>query len=322
MHGKSENLAQALSAAAAQNGGRLDWCDYINICLYDSHFGYYMLDKLRVGKDGADFYTGVSSDAELFAKLLSEAAGGLAKGGLENLQIAEIGAEPECTIFKNSKSIRVGETPHLEGSWAVFSNELLDAFAFSRYVFKGGAWQRGFLNFKARQPFEDFAPAPPQEASYINRYFPVEELEEGFRLDISFEALKYFENLCRMKWRGVIIFADYFRNVRELLDMPQGTARVYVKHQTSSDLLLAAQGGVDITYSPCSDMFSDILKSCAFESVSCHPQEKFFVERCPRTVAQIISPQGALSSKKRAFCELVSPTAMGASFKILSAAKP
>jgi len=141
---------------------------------------------------------------------------------------------------------------------------------------------------------------------------------EGFRLDVSFDALKMFDAICAQNWRGVLIFADYFRSADELSTMPAGTARTYRSHRDGSDLLENA-GTTDITFSPCADMFEDIARARGFRVVRVERQEKFFMENAEDKIRETVLLKDPFNPRKRELCHLLSPAHMGAVFGILAA---
>ena len=78
-------LAKLFGEYARGNSAKIPWETFIDACLYDAEFGYYRKDKLRVGGDGADFYTSVSLKGRVFSELIAEAAAELAKNPPEVL---------------------------------------------------------------------------------------------------------------------------------------------------------------------------------------------------------------------------------------------
>lgn len=304
------------------NGGILDWQDAIQIALYDSQYGYYICDKKRVGKEGADFFTSVSLDSELFAELLAEAFQSLCGKKLEDFEIIEIGSEPQKNIFKNSKIFRIGDEIKLAGNCFVVSNELLDAQSFCRFKIVSGVWKKVFLKLDENEDFSEiFLDADISEKEILEKYFPTKDVVEGHRLDVSFSALKLFENLCLQDWCGVLLFADYFRTCAELLQTPLGTARAYFEHKASYDLLKHITGGVDITFSPPAEIFIDILKRSGFSKISCENQGAFFVKNSSKIITHIAENFQPLSKRKRNLMELIGPAGIANNFRILAASR-
>ncbi|MBR4597229.1 MAG: SAM-dependent methyltransferase [Opitutales bacterium] len=301
-------------------GGAVPLSRFVREALYNPQFGYYMRKQKRVGKRG-DFYTSSTLNAQLFSSLLQEAFGNIAEKyfGGEKFGFCEIGAEPELNLFENSRVIRVGEKTGLRGNLFVFSNELLDAQPFDRFVFKGGEIFKTHCAFGGGGGIKiSLEKSPDCEAEVLKKYFA--GAPEGFVLDFSFDALALLEKICAQNWRGVLIFADYFRLAGEILSLENGTARSYFKHRASSDIFFNAPFS-DITFSPPIEPFLDILSSFGFEGASCVSQGAFFMQNSPRTLKSVVENAGVFSAQKRALAELVSPAHMGEVFRVLSAAR-
>ena len=90
-------LAKLFGEHARGNSAKIPWETFIDACLYDAKLGYYRKDKLRVGGDGADFYTSASLKERVFSELVFESAKSLlAERGADiaGFEFYEIGAEP------------------------------------------------------------------------------------------------------------------------------------------------------------------------------------------------------------------------------------
>ena len=201
----------------------------------------------------------------------------------------------------------------------MFSNELLDAQPFDRFVFEEGEIFKTFCEFGRGGVKLSKQKSSEREAEVLKKYFP--NAPDGFVLDFSLDALDLLEKICAQNWRGVLIFADYFRAIGELLCLENGTARSYFKHRASQDIFYNAPF-CDITFSPPIEPFLDILKKRGFKGAGCVPQGAFFMANAPQTLRGIIENAGALSRQKRALAELLSPAHMGEVFRVLSAVKP
>ena len=306
---------------AKTNNKIISQAEFINFCLYDEQFGYYKKSKTRVGDDG-DFFTSSSLKQKVFGELIKCSAKKIIQQHNKNsdlFKFVEIGAEPERTIVENSATIRLGEEIKLSGNVIVISNELLDARPPERFIYKNSTWQKLHFNFSngIANTQKILLPASEQECKTIERYFSKAKVEE-FSLDISFDAIELFENICKQHWNGVLIFADYFRYSTELAEMPSGTLRTYFKHTQGSDIFKNI-GDTDITYSPCSCIFEAIAKQHNF-AISTKSQASFFIENAAEVAEKIIS-DNTDSFRKRELCQLISPVHMGECFRILCATR-
>lgn len=315
-------LEQKIFALAKENGGFLSYSDYINVCLYDQDFGYYKRNKIRVGDDG-DFYTSVSLKQNLFGKLIKASAKYILQQygrDITTYKFLEIGAEPQKTMIENAQAIRIGQPINLSDKIVLVSNELLDARPFERFKFQNGSWKKCIISFGENFAQHNEILIEPQkcELEILEKYFPRAKVE-NFRLDVSFDALNLFEDICSQNWTGLLIFADYFRFSQELEFLPNGTARTYFKHTQNNDLF-SNVGSTDITFSPCSDMFEDIAKKHNMQ-VSTLTQEQFIVKFASEEAEKIVSNPNTNNLQKRELCQLISPVHMGSCFRILSAVK-
>ncbi len=314
------DLEQKIFSIAKKQGGLISYGKYIDMCLYDYQHGYYTKNKVRVGDNG-DFYTSVSLKQNLFGKLIKASAKHILQKYNKDIsayKILEIGAEPQKTMIENADVVRIGQPLSLSDNIVVVSNELIDARPFERFKFQNGTWQKCMIAFadSFHQRNELLKNPSEYELEILEKYFPKAKVE-NFRLDISFDAIDLFDNICSQNWNGLLIFADYFRFASELELLPHGTARTYFKH-TQGDNLFSNIGDTDITYSPCSNVFEDIAKKYNF-STTTHTQEQFIVKFASEEAEKIVSTPDTTDLQKRELCQLISPVHMGSCFRILSA---
>ncbi len=317
-------LEEKIIKSARETGGIMDWSRYINFCLFDPKFGYYAKQKLRVGKDGADFYTASSLKRKVFGRLLNACAENIlkSKGANETVfERVEIGAEPNSCITESAKILRLGDDLILPQNTILFSNELLDARPFSRFKFIGGKWSKAYLDFSSGSfpPREIFLPSDESETALLEKYFPKAKVQD-FRIDFSFDACGMLEKLCGQEWRGMLLFADYFRSSEELSILPGGTARTYFRH-TQGENFFSEVGNTDITFSPCSDPLIDIALECGFSEAFATSQEDFFMKYATEEIRKIATSPDPFSPDKRELAQLLSPAHMGSCFRILYAAR-
>lgn len=302
----------------------IDWADFINYALYDKEFGYYQKDKKRVGGANSDFYTSVSLKQKIFSELIEESTRqilSLQNEDINDFTSVEIGAEPNSQIIANSIVFRLNDEIKIPQKSIVISNELLDARPFSRFKFIESKWRKRFLKIEKTTNSEylfseEFKDISDIESSHLQKYFS-KAFVENFSLDISFDALQLFENICNQNWQGIFIFADYFRTAQELSELPLGTARTYFKHTDSHDITQNV-GDCDITFSPCSDTIIDIAKAHNFTNTTENYQANFFVKFAQEKIRNIIETKETDNLQKRELSELISPVHMGSAFRIIS----
>ena len=314
----------AVLAEAKERGGLISLGDFVRIALYNPNFGYYTSERNRAGGCGADFYTAASMKRKIFSRLIRAAAiGEFSKRGLgeNNFKIVEIGSERANPMFHDSAKIFLGDAIRLPDTCAVVSNELLDAQAFERFRFKGGVWKKTFLSIakSGDKILSDIVlkPAEPKDSDFLNRFYSRARVE-GFSIDSSSDAREIFKRICSIPWKGILLFFDYFRTCRELCLLPNGTGRTYKRHSQGENIA-ESPGETDITFSPCSDEFSEIALEAGFKNIVLETQESFIIRRAGSEAEKIISSKDPFDPDKRELAELMSPAHMGAAFRVLSA---
>ena len=307
-------------------GSAFGWAEFVGTALFDPLLGYYRKAEKRVGGEGADFYTSVSLKEKVFSGLILAAAKKMLSDAGENpdcFEFYEIGAEPETQIIEGSKAARIGEKIEIPPNAIVISNELLDSRPFERFAFLNGQWRKRMISAKplpnGKVRIVETLEAPSDaELSAILKYFP--NAREGFLLDISFDAIDLFGKICAQNWRGILIFADYFRSCAELMEIPSGTARAYESHKDSTELFLRA-GGRDITHSPCFEPLLDTAKTSGFSVNPLVSQGDFFMRESTDYIRTLAESRDAFDTRKRELAQLLSPVFMGEVFRIMSATR-
>lgn len=307
-------------------GSAFGWAEFVGTALFDPLLGYYRKAEKRVGGEGADFYTSVSLKEKVFSGLILAAAKKMLSDAGENpdsFDFYEIGAEPETQIIEGSKTARIGEKIEIPPNAIVISNELLDSRPFERFAFLNGQWRKRMISAKplpnGKVRIVETLEAPSDaELSAILKYFP--NAREGFLLDISFDAIDLFGKICAQNWRGILIFADYFRSCAELMEIPSGTARAYESHKDSTELFLRA-GARDITHSPCFEPLLDTAKAFGFSVNPVVSQGDFFMGKSTDYIRTLSESRDAFDTRKRELAQLLSPVFMGEVFRIMSATR-
>lgn len=307
-------------------GSAFGWAEFVGTALFDPLLGYYRKAEKRVGGEGADFYTSVSLKEKVFSGLILAAAKKMLSDAGENpdcFEFYEIGAEPETQIIEGSKTARIGEKIEIPPNAIVISNELLDSRPFERFAFLNGQWRKRMISAKplpnGKVRIVETLEAPSDaELSAILKYFP--NAREGFLLDISFDAIDLFGKICAQNWRGILIFADYFRSCAELMEIPSGTARAYESHKDSTELFSRA-GGRDITHSPCFEPLLDTAKTFGFSVNPVVSQGDFFMGKSTDYIRTLSESRDAFDTRKRELAQLLSPVFMGEVFRIMSATR-
>ena len=156
------------------------------------------------------------------------------------------------------------------------------------------------------------------ELSAILKYFP--NAREGFLLDISFDAIDLFGKICAQNWRGILIFADYFRSCAELMEIPSGTARAYESHKDSTELFLRA-GARDITHSPCFDRCWTPQKRADLASTRLFRKAIFFMRESTDYIRNTCGIPGRLRHAEARTRPAALTGIYGRGFRIMSATR-
>ncbi len=334
----SAEIDDILTKKAAENGGILSFRDFSKIALFDKNVGYYARERKRVGfSAGTDFYT-ASALGEVFGNLIISAAKNLLGTGtnLKEFSFVEIGAEPEQKIFKNAEKIfarttnfRLGEKIEIPEKAVVFGNELFDAQPFYRLVFLGGKWREiGVEKTPENSWREKILPGIFSEnlRNFAEKNLP-KNFVENWHFDISLDAEILLEKiLAGTSWRGIFIFPDYGKTLRESREfLPAVTARAFFQQEVSGDLT-KNPGKRDLTCDVFWDRLSKTAENCGFGNVKLWRQEAFFMKNSLEEISKIVAPEADSRERKSAealrerqkLMEIVHPAKLGHAFQILS----
>ena len=293
----------------------------MELALYHPTLGYYRHSGPRVGYGGeTDFFT-ASTSGPVFGRLVAAACVALL-GGREPRDHAfvEIGAETEegvlagvASPFGSVRTVRLGEEPALSGRCVVFSNELFDAQAFARHVFRAGRWRElGVALRDGRLEKIEREAAPPAA-------FPA-RAPEGYVFDAPLAAVALLDRIAAQPWSGLFVACDYGLTFAELAaERPAGTARAYHRHRQSADLL-ARPGEQDLTCHVCWDWLSAALSRHGFAAPRVESQEAFFVHHAAEAIAHASAAAAAgFSPQKLSLLQLLHPAHLGQKFQVLHA---
>jgi SAM-dependent MidA family methyltransferase len=309
--------------ARANGGGAMTFARFVDLALYDPGVGYYRGDRRRVGRGpGTDFFT-ASSLGTVFGELVAAACLRLlGKQDPRDFAFVEIGAEsPEGVMagvehpFGSARTVAVGGEMRLAGNCVVFSNELLDAQPFHRFVFRKGAWRE--LGVALNQGALSLVELPETTPAPLPGSAP-----EGWLFDAPLGATELLGGIVGQPWTGLFVAFDYGRSLAELAgEFPEGTARAYRRHTQSNDLL-AFPGRQDITCHVCWDWLSAALAGRGFDAPEVESQEAFFVRHAGSFLEGAVGAEAPrFSRRKGALMELLHPSHLGQKFQVLHASR-
>lgn len=305
----------------------ITFAQFMRSALYDPQRGYYRQSRMRIGREGADFITS-SSFGHVFGKLVLDAATNLLKPqDPAGFTFVEIGAEPGTELFKDiehafcaMRQIRLGDPLEMAGSNVVFANEWLDAFPFHRLRFRDGSWREYGVhrNPDTGQLTEIELEQPSAPASRLIDRLPASSTE-GYRVDLSIEAIDALQKLAQSQWAGTILLFDYGKSIEELVTVtPQGTARAYRQHEQSNDLL-SHPGEQDLTAHVCWDFAVETLENADFTEVHVDRQESFLMRFAQDALRDLVESGNKCAQTRAAVANLLHPAGFGHKFQVLHA---
>ena len=271
----------------------LPFRDYVELALYHPEFGYYSRPRSPVGKEGDYITSPTLSPAFGFAltrlvrEFVSRAGGavcsivdiGCGDGSLIHSLYAEMegvrwfGVDRSLERVKPHEAIRFVKTADeipRDGAHLFLSNELFDAFPFTRLVMRGEhlheLWvtdsglraQGSGLRAAAHESPEPRAPSPEpltwkeyEAAAPYDDYFAARgiALDDGQFADVSLEWEAYYDELASRLERGLLVTFDYGYHEQQLFHPRArrfGTAAAYAQQRVTRDLL-ATPGEQDLT---------------------------------------------------------------------------
>jgi SAM-dependent MidA family methyltransferase len=317
-------------------GGRITFERFMELALYHPQYGYYTVDREKIGKTG-DYFTSVSV-GPLFGKLLAKQFLKLREelGNPPEFEVVEFGghhgqlredvlaAAPDLRY----RVIEAGEPLPDSIIGCVFSNEFLDALPVHVVQVKNGTWQEVHVTLPeivgqaARLANDDFIEvlgplSTPRLADYL-RDLPAQHME-GYRTEANLRALDWLADVAQRLKRGWIITIDYGCERHEYFapHHRDGTLLCYHQHTKSADPY-ANIGEQDITAHVEFTSFIEHGKKLGLEPVVFMDQSHYLLQIGESEIAEIVERTAGQPSKERAAIhQLIHPELMGRTFKVL-----
>ncbi len=268
---QNRQLEQFISSEIDASGG-LSFADFMGHCLYHPQHGYYMTDRVRIGKQG-DFFTS-SSVHSLFGVLISRQLkqmwellgakeftiveqgagdGHLASDILDSLKSAEPDFYNHLNycIVEVSPDNRRRQNENLGAhstvvSWSSFeeltpftgcflSNELIDAMPVHVVEKREG----DFLEVFVVNAEEGFGEALRPDSGALKSYFSWlgNSPCEGNRGEANLAAVEWIRDVAALVEKGFVLTIDYGHPSEELYApfRRNGTVMCYHKHSSNDD---------------------------------------------------------------------------------------
>lgn len=230
--------------------GPIPFSRFMEVALYHPEAGYYRRGRDPFGKHG-DYFTAEQLQP-VFGILMAARIRRLwvEMGSPEDFEVVELGAGRR-EMAEALKEFRYWAVELDTPSWperfrgVVFSNEFFDALPVDVAVRRGPVFVEELVGWRdGRFVWTMGEKLDGERAEYAARY--LSEAEEGARVEIGLEALRWVERIAARLESGYAVTIDYGYTARELVRFPRGTLMSYRRHTASEDVL-AEPGERDIT---------------------------------------------------------------------------
>jgi len=202
-----------------------------------------------------------------------------------------------------------------------FSNELVDAFPVSVVTRAGGRLSEIYVAAEGETLRETLGPiSNPALAAAVAHY--ANELEEGQRVEVNLQAMRWIRSVAEKLARGFVITIDY-GDIAERLhtpDRPRGTLMAYRGHVASEDFY-SAPGEHDLTAHVNFSALIDAGREAGLEFTGITTQERFLMALGEEDeFADLYDPGQSETERLQARLKLkrlIHPEGMGNIFKVL-----
>jgi SAM-dependent MidA family methyltransferase len=321
-------LATLIAGSIREAGGRITFERFMEMALYHPALGYYTTSP-SIGC-GGDFYTNVSIGSlygRIFARQLYTYR--KAMGTPPDFRVLEFGGH--CGQLREDV---LTEAPDLSYSiveaggpipdritGCIISNELLDAFPVHRVRVVNGRWRELYV-VETAEGMESFAEvtgplSTPRLAERLEG-LPA-HLMEGYTTEINLRAIDWIGDMARCLERGYIITVDYgyehdgyFAPHRR-----EGTLLCHFEHTANRDPFIRI-GQQDITAHVDFTSVMDAGRKAGLETILFCDQSQFLLEAGRELVEELVALEaGKWSPERNQLHQLIHPTLMGRTFKVL-----
>lgn len=343
------SLEQIIKNTIVQNASPIGFDEFMDLALYHPTLGYYRSGLEKFGEKG-DFITAPET-SDLFGFCLARQCAQVLNGTNDILEFgAGSGVLATQILFELGKLNSLpkkyyilelsGELKHRQAqtinkvlpelmdrvvwldelptdfSGVVIANEVLDAMPAKRLIYKNNQFYElgvGFdENFIWQQLTTQFTPTPSVGVKLMN----------GYTTEVNLRAMAWIDSLYSSVDKGLVLLIDYGMGRKEYFhpQRSEGTLRCYHQHKASDDPFINI-GEQDITTSV---NFSDIADQASVSGfkISGYATQALFL--ISLGIDEYLLEQ--LDEDKRINLaqqvkQLVLPSAMGESFKVLALSK-
>ena len=345
------NLEDIISQTIRQNSKPIGFDVFMNLALYNPETGYYRSNASAIGRQG-DFITAPET-SDLFGYSLARqckqvlnkntsilefgAGSGVLAAQLlfelarlnslpEKYYILELSAQLKQQQYETISKVLpelidivewLSELPK-KFSGVVIANEVLDAMPAKRLMFSEGRFvELGVDYIDGRFQWSLF----DEPYSGLMK-MPTVNFTEGYKTEINLQALAWIESLYEAMSDGVVLLIDYGMDRTEYFhpQRSEGTLRCYHKHK-ASDNPFENVGKQDITTSVNFSDIADQACDAGFEVLGYCNQTMFLLSLGIENYLSEEKDNAKRIQLAQQIKQLVLPSAMGESFKVLALSK-
>jgi len=333
--------------------GMITYADYIQFALYDPEYGYYMREKVKIGKEG-DFYTS-SNVSSIYGKTFARWFAMLAENGMAASAVCEIGGgngrfarsfleewkevsnepltyyivetspyhrklqkdllSPEFEIIQ-LESLK--ELNYFEGM--IFSNELFDALPVHLIEKEKGELFELMVSVVGDQLTERKVPLTNPEILAFLQESGL-KLSNSQRIEIPLQMEKMIQGIAERLKKGVAVTVDYGYTTEDWghPSRRNGSLRGYYKHQMENNVLNHT-GEMDITSHIHFDWLINRGEKYSLQFVEKLRQDEFLLKSgILKELEENYDPNpfSETSKRNRAIRSLIMPSGISGSFHIL-----
>ncbi|MED1468232.1 class I SAM-dependent methyltransferase [Bacillus salipaludis] len=331
----------------------ISYADFISAALYHPDFGYYMKEKVKIGRNGDFITTSNISDiyGRLFAKWFSKIYKqydlpvvfceiGAGNGRFANAFLTEwyesIQIPIEYIIVESSPyhrklqkellgsafSVTQLETLHEIRGFAgmIFSNELFDALPVHVIEKENGRIFEVMIGIENNKLFEKRVPLSNQEIVQFLSENKL-ELQEKQRFEVPLAMEKMIGDISEFITEGLVVSADYGYTTQEWMQpaRSRGSLRGYYQHQML-DNILEHPGEIDITTHIQFDQLIQQGENAGLNFVTMLRQDEFLLKAGILEELQSHfdpNPFSEQSKQNRAIRSLIMPSGISSYFHII-----
>jgi len=343
-------LEDIISQSIHENGKPIGFDVFMNFALYSPGLGYYRSSANIFGHQG-DFITAPET-SDLFGYSVARQCAQIINGG----DVLEFGAgsgvlavqilfelnrikslpkkyyilELSGKLKQQQKQTILNALPELieciewltklpaNFSGVVIANEMLDAIPAKRLIFSDGRFVELGVDFDdGKFKWKAF------EESYSNSLTPLPTMcDEGYITEVNLQALAWIDSLYNAMTKGIVLLIDYGMD-RSEFHHPQrkdGTLRCHYQHKANNNPFDNI-GKQDITTSVNYSDLAEHAVKVGFELSGYCTQAMFLISLGIENFLLAEEDEAKRTALAQQVKQLVLPSAMGETFKVLALAK-